>query len=94
MRYRLNPVILVTQVAVFAALCIAGAYSNYEGFHDAKPRPDSIHARLIQYGHEPPHYVAADQFQRWQLTWAATGILIIAFVGLLWLQWRLRSRDL
>ena len=78
-------------LAVFALLCGAGWYSNYEGSHHTLAAPDATHTRLIQYGRGGGGgWVTLDQLLRWELSWVVIDVLLIAFVVIFFIGWRRR----
>jgi hypothetical protein len=77
---------------IFASICGVSAYSNHEGLTGTTLQRDATHTRLIQYGQGGPHWVTADQYLRWQLSWWVLAVLGLVFTGLVLANLRLSGR--
>jgi hypothetical protein len=63
-------------------LCGVALFASYEGMHDTSPVADAAHTREIWSGRAGPHWVSADQYLRWQVSWAVFALVLVALMGL------------
>jgi hypothetical protein len=63
-------------------LCGVAAFGYYEGLHDSTPVADAAHTRQIWSGDAGSHWVSADQYQRWRVSWAVFALALVGSIVL------------